>query len=143
VEPGEELRDVGSGSIVLETGLAMKVTLRAVRGRPVSCRRSGVRSELEFSELIGTFGEEAMAMGAPREELCTMVSRFPSRLIGGHATIRSRRITGSSNLVVVPCEEGRFRRGQLILFGRRMANQGRYVCSMRWELSCRYVPKVR
>lgn len=60
VELGEELRDKGSGSMVLETGFALNVTLRAVRGRPVSCRRRGVRSEPELAELAEAFGERSM-----------------------------------------------------------------------------------
>lgn len=44
----------------LETGFALNVTLRAVRGRPVSCRRRGIRSEAELSELAEAFGDEAM-----------------------------------------------------------------------------------
>lgn len=61
----------------LETGFALNVTLRAPRGRPVSCRRRGVRSEVELSEPAEAFGDEAMTTPEGSEglqkELCVCV----------------------------------------------------------------------
>lgn len=42
---GDELKEAGSGSMVLDTGFGLKVTVRALRGRSVSRRSRGVRSD--------------------------------------------------------------------------------------------------
>lgn len=54
---GDELRGEGSGSIVLVTGFGLKVTLRALLGRAVSCRKRGVRSVDVPAELVDGLGE--------------------------------------------------------------------------------------
>lgn len=49
---GEELRDTGSGSMVLVTGLGLNVTLRAVLGRGSEAPSRGVRSEVDLELLL-------------------------------------------------------------------------------------------
>jgi len=79
--------------MVLETGFAMKVTLRAVRGRPVLWRRRGVRSVFELCESPDVLVDDSIATKTNGERFVQKFRIYQAdRLADGHTALCSNNV---------------------------------------------------